>query len=116
MLSRAVAAGDIQQNQYRSIFKSESFPTAGFGYSNALKPELAQKVRDALSTFTWSGTGIEREFASAKYNKLVPVSYKDDWALVRRIDDAIGSAHKLPPTSAPSTQPTTTPSPVTASR
>jgi phosphonate transport system substrate-binding protein len=114
MLSRAVSAGEIQPNQFRSIFKSESFPTAGFGYSHALKPELAQKVRDALSTFAWKGTGVEREFASAQYNKLIPVSYKDDWALVRRIDDAIGSAHKLPARVEPTTQPAT--APVTALR
>jgi phosphonate transport system substrate-binding protein len=115
MLSRAVATGDVQPNQYRSIFKSESFPTAGFGYVCTLKPELAAKVREALSSFQWQGTGVEREFTSAKYNKLVSVSYKDDWGIVRRIDDAIGSAHKLP-TSAPSstTQPTT--APMTVSR
>ena len=66
-----------------------------------------------MSSFQWSGTGIEREFASAKYNKLVPVNYKEDWRLVREIDDAIGSVHKLP-TSAPSS--TTQPATQTASR
>jgi phosphonate transport system substrate-binding protein len=101
VLSRSMGAGEIRADQYRSIFKSESFPTAGFGYTYRLKPELAAKVKEAMSTFQWSGTGVEREFASAKYNKLVPVSYKEDWRLVRTIDDAIGSVHKLP-TSAPS--------------
>ena len=104
VLSRAVGSGITQSNQYRSIFKSESFPTAGFGYTCNLKPELAAKVRQAFETFQWQGTGVEREFASAKYNKLVPVSYKEDWALVRRIDDEIGSVHKLPATR-PATQP-----------
>ena len=66
-------------------------------------------MREALSSFAWQGTGVEREFASAKYNKLMAANYKDDWALVRRIDDEIGTAHKLP-TSLPSTQPTTAPS------
>lgn len=116
MLRRAVAAGEVQPNQYRSIFKSENFPTAGFGYVCTLKPELAAKVRDAMSSFQWQGTGVEREFASAKYNKLVAVSYKDDWGIVRHIDDTIGNVHKLP-TSAPSTaatQPAT--APVAASR
>ena len=115
VLSRAVGAGKIQSNQYRSIFKSENFPTAGFGYTCKLKPELAAKVKEAMSTFAWSGTGVEREFASSKYNKLVPVSYKDDWLLVRQIDDEIGSLHKLP-TSLPSSRPSTQPAAVTASR
>jgi phosphonate transport system substrate-binding protein len=106
VLSRLAGAGEIRPDQYRSIFKSESFPTAGFGYTYRLKPELAAKVKEAMSTFQWPGTGVEREFASAKYNKLVPLSYKEDWRLVRTIDDAIGSVHKLP-TSAPSSQPAT---------
>jgi phosphonate transport system substrate-binding protein len=113
VLSRAAGAGEIRPDQYRSIFKSASFPTAGFGYTCQLKPELAAKVKEAMSSFQWSGTGIEREFASAKYNKLVPVNYKEDWRLVREIDDAIGSVHKLP-TSAPSS--TTQPATQTASR
>lgn len=113
MLSRAVAAGEIQPAQYRSVFKSESFPTAGFGYVCTLKPELAAKVREALGSFAWKGTGVEREFASAQYNKLMAANYKDDWALVRRIDDEIGTVHKLP-TTLPSRPPAT--SPVAASR
>jgi hypothetical protein len=36
------------------------------------------------------GTGLEGEFADA--TKLVPVSYKDDWANTRRIDQVVAQA------------------------
>jgi len=57
MLTRETAAGVIKPNQYRVIYTSESFPTAGLGYVYNLKPELAKKVPttslDQLSTPNW---------------------------------------------------------------
>jgi phosphonate transport system substrate-binding protein len=95
VLKRALAVGDIQKEQYRSIYKSENFPTAGFGYVYNLKPDLAAKVKAALLSFPWKGTGMEKEFEPGGQAKFVPVDFKNDWALVRRIDDAIRSIEKL---------------------
>ncbi len=81
MLSRIpVASGAIKPDQYRTIFISESFPTAGLGYVYNLKPELAQKIRDALLSFDFKGTSLEEEFSSAKQTKFAPVNYKEDWS------------------------------------
>ena len=95
LLKRAVAQGTIKQSDYRSIFDSEAFPTACFGYVHTLKPELATKVREALNSFDWKGTGMEKEFASSEQARFVPANFKDDWALVRQIDDATGAAYKI---------------------
>ncbi|HYO09284.1 MAG TPA: phosphate/phosphite/phosphonate ABC transporter substrate-binding protein [Tepidisphaeraceae bacterium] len=93
LLRRAEAENPprIQKGQYRVLYTSENFPTAGFGYVCNLKPELAQKVKDAFFSFEWKGTGVEREFAASNQTKFAPVSFKNDFALVRRIDDAIRS-------------------------
>jgi phosphonate transport system substrate-binding protein len=93
VLHRAVGAGEIKEGQYRVLFKSEPFPTAGLGYAHNLKPELAKKVRDAMLDFKWAGTSTEKYYASSGQKGLVPVTYKDDWSIVRRIDDAIGYQH-----------------------
>ena len=93
VLQRAVGAGEIKPEQYRAIFKSEPFPTAGLGYAHNLKPELAKKVHDALLSYKWAGPSTEKFFTGAGQKGLVPVTYKDDWSLVRRIDDAIGYQH-----------------------
>src|SRR5438067_5192260 len=87
MLARAEATGAIAKNQYRSIYKSESFPGAALGYVYNLKPELAAKVKEALMTFDLKGTPLEGDFGADGQSKFVPVKYKDDWALIRRIDD-----------------------------
>ena len=81
----------ITESQFRVIYESEDFPTAGFGYVCTLKPELADKVKEAFFSFQWKGTGVEKEFAASRQTKFVPVSFKNDFALVRRIDDAIRS-------------------------
>ena len=95
VLKRAINNGTIKPDQFRSIYKSERFPSAGFGYVYNLKPELAAKVRDALLKFDWKGTSVEKEFAPSGQTKFVPVTYKDDWSLIRRIDDQIGYVHQV---------------------
>lgn len=81
----------IKKEQFRVVYESESFPTAGFGYLCTLKPDLAAKVKDAFFSFQWKGTGVEREFAASAQSKFIPVSFKNDFSLVRRIDDEIRS-------------------------
>lgn len=90
MLGRQLAAGTITPSQFRIIFKSESFPTAGLGYVYNLRPELARKVRQALLTFDWKGTPLEKSLSGGTQTKFVPTNYKEDWALVRMIDDEMG--------------------------
>jgi phosphonate transport system substrate-binding protein len=95
MVSREIAAGKIKPQQYRVIYTSEQFPTAALGYVYNLKPDLAAKIKDALSTFDWKGTPLELVFSGAKQTKFLPVNYKNDWALIRRIDDEMGTAQKI---------------------
>jgi phosphonate transport system substrate-binding protein len=113
VLKRAVAQQPplIGKNDYRVIYESQDFPTAGFGYVCTLKPELAAKVKQAFFSFQWKGTGVEREFAASEQTKFVEVSYKNDFALVRRIDDEIRS---VPSMHAPTTEETTEVEPSTA--
>jgi phosphonate transport system substrate-binding protein len=100
LLRRAEADGKIRKEQYRVIYTSpENFPTAGFGYLCTLKPDLAAKVKDAFLTFQWKGTRVEREFAASDQSKFAPVSYKEDFKLVRRIDDAIRRIQSAEPTT-----------------
>lgn len=90
MLTRQISVGKILPSQYRVIYSSESFPTAGLGYVYNLKPELAAKIRRALLTFDWKGTSLEPLLSGTKQTRFVPISYKNDFALIRRIDDEMG--------------------------
>ena len=48
-VTRAVANGEIKKEQYRVIYNSADFPTAGFGYVCNLKPELAATISEIIS-------------------------------------------------------------------
>jgi phosphonate transport system substrate-binding protein len=95
VLKIEIANGRIKPSQFRSIYKSEDFPTAAIGYEYNLKPELAAKIRAAILDFNWKGTSMEKQFASSNETCFVPINYKNDWALVRRIDDNIGFAYEV---------------------
>jgi phosphonate transport system substrate-binding protein len=90
VLADAVAEGKpLKADQYRSVYKSKSFPKGAWGYTCLLKPELAAKVREAYVTFPFEGTKIAEKFKGSKAVKFAPVDYKKDWAYVREIDAKI---------------------------
>jgi len=88
MLSRAVSRGDIEDGSVQSIYTSERFPSAAIGYIYNLKPELAAKIREGLLDFKVGDSAVTQELAEGVVG-FAPVSYKDDWALVRRIDSNV---------------------------
>src|SRR5690606_30053599 len=66
VLNRMVERNVVDESKLRSIYKSQSFPTTGYGYVYNLKPELAEKVKQAFFSFEWEGTALLKEFGNAK--------------------------------------------------
>ncbi|WP_209489735.1 phosphate/phosphite/phosphonate ABC transporter substrate-binding protein [Xanthobacter flavus] len=95
VMKRMIARGVIKPEQVVTIYKSQTFPTTGYGYAYNLKPELAAKVKEAFFSFNWDGTGLQKEFKSAEppQEKFIPITFKDTWAVVRQIDDAMGVSY-----------------------
>lgn len=91
VIARMVEKGEVDPSAYRSIHESERFPPASIGVAHNLKPELRDSIKAVLLEFNWDGTGLEKEFGPDAV-KFVPVSYKDDWANIRRIDQVIADA------------------------
>jgi phosphonate transport system substrate-binding protein len=91
IIARMVEKGEVEEGAFRSIHESERFPPATIGVAYNLKPELRDAIKTTLLEFQWAGTGLEKEFGPL-YVKFVPVSYKDDWANIRRIDQVITQA------------------------
>jgi len=96
MLDRAIARGDIQASDVRTIYESERFPAAAIGYVYNLKPELADTIREAILAFKVEHDSITQELAEGVVG-FAPVSYKDDWALIRRIDEVVSIDSKPVP-------------------
>jgi phosphonate transport system substrate-binding protein len=86
VMFRMFERGVVKREQIVTIYKSQTFPTTGYGHVYNLKPELAAKVREAFFSFPWAGSALEAEFKKAGGEKFVPITYKKDWEAVRKID------------------------------
>jgi phosphonate transport system substrate-binding protein len=88
MIAReAVAADDLVV-----FYTSETFPTTGYGHIYNLEPALAAKVREAFFSFDWTGSDLLAEFSTSEppQEKFIPITFKDNWTVVREIDQAMG--------------------------
>lgn len=93
VLSRMISRGVVKADQVTSIYKSQTFPTTGFGTVYNLKPELAAKVKEAFFSFDWTGTGLEKEFEKSGEHQFIPMNYKEFWEVIRKIDTANGVSY-----------------------
>jgi phosphonate transport system substrate-binding protein len=89
MLDRDV----ITEDQVKSIYKSQTFPTTGFGVVYNLKPELQDQIRDAFFSFDWEGTSLQEEFSKSDEAQFIEMNYKDFWEVIRKIDAANGVSY-----------------------
>jgi phosphonate transport system substrate-binding protein len=88
VLNRMLDRKVFDPAKIRSIYKSQTFPTTGYGYAHNLDPKLVEKIKEAFFSFPWEGSALAAEFK--KEAKFIPIDYKKDWAVLRKIDDANG--------------------------
>jgi phosphonate transport system substrate-binding protein len=86
--SRMIKRDVIKEGSYKTIYKSQTFPTTGFGVVYNLKPALAAKIKGAFFNFKWDGTSLKKEFEKSKESKFLPITYKTHWDVIRTIDKA----------------------------
>ncbi len=92
---RMCARGAADCNQLRVLYTSQTFPTTSYGYVYNLDPELAEKVKEAFFTFDWEGSSLKKEFGKNGEAQFLPITYKEKWEVVRKIDRALGVEYKL---------------------
>jgi phosphonate transport system substrate-binding protein len=76
----------VDRAKIRSIYKSETFPTTGYGYVYNLDPKLVDKIKEAFFAFPWEGSALKAEFKNE--DRFVPITYQKDWSVIRKIDAA----------------------------
>jgi phosphonate transport system substrate-binding protein len=86
MLDRDV----VSEDQLMTVYTSQTFPTTGYGTSYNLTPELQDKIREAFFSFDWDGSALAEEFGRNGEDQFIEISFKDDWAVIRTIDEANG--------------------------
>jgi phosphonate transport system substrate-binding protein len=90
VLSRMLSRDVVTADQIVSIFKSQTFPTTGYGIAHNLNVELQDKIKEAFDTFEWAGSSLETEFAKSGEAQFIPITFKEEWAVIRKIDEANG--------------------------
>ena len=90
---RMVEREVIKAEDVVTIYKSQTFPTTGFGHVYNLKPELAEKVREAFFSFQWdkpdgTPTSLKVEFSKSNEGQFIPITYQEHWDVIRKIDAA----------------------------
>ena len=90
VMKRMMGREVVTEDQIVSIYTSETFPTTSYGTVNTLEPELQDKIKEAFETFDWEGSALQAEFEKNGEAQFVPITFKDDWAVIRKIDEANG--------------------------
>lgn len=95
VLNRMVARDVVKQDQIISIYKSQTFPTTGYGVVYNLKPELQDKIKEAFFSFNWEGSKLLEEFQASEppQEKFIPITFKDNWSVIRQIDETTGVSY-----------------------
>lgn len=91
VLNRMIARDVVKADQIKSIYKSQTFPTTGYGIAHNLKPELQEKIKEAFFSFDWKGTKLQEEFKNE--GQFLPITFKNHWEVIRKIDSANGVAY-----------------------
>lgn len=91
--ARMISRDVIKAEDVKVIYKSQTFPTTGFGTAYNLKPELQAKIRNAFFSFDWEGTSLQAEFEKSNEGQFLEMTYLEFWDVIRKIDTANGVSY-----------------------
>lgn len=91
--SRMISREVITEDQVKVVYKSQTFPTTGFGTAHNLTPELKEKIRNAFFNFEWEGTSLQAEFEKSNEGQFLEMTYQEFWEVIRKIDAANGVSY-----------------------
>ena len=89
VLARMEARGVVSRDQLVTVYKSDTFPTTGYGVVYNLHPELQEKIREAFFSFDWEGTKLQAEFQNSGEAQFIPITFQEHWSVIRDIDAAM---------------------------
>ncbi|MEL6596590.1 MAG: phosphate/phosphite/phosphonate ABC transporter substrate-binding protein [Pseudomonadota bacterium] len=94
VLARMLERDVVSEDQLVSIYKSQTFPTTGYGTAHNLTPELQDQIRQAFFSFEWDGTSLQEEFGKNGEAQFLEMTYQDFWSVIRTIDEANGVSYE----------------------
>ena len=86
--ARMIEREVVTEDQLSVLYKSQTFPTTGYGVVYNLHPDLQDKIKEAFFSFDWEGTALEEEFSRNGEAQFIPITFKEHWSVIRTIDEA----------------------------
>ena len=74
VLNRMIDRKVFEPSKIRSIYKSETFPTTGYGTVYNLDPKLVESIKKAFFEFPWEGSALAAVFKLE--GMFIPIEYK----------------------------------------
>ncbi|SLN65606.1 phosphate/phosphite/phosphonate ABC transporter substrate-binding protein [Oceanibacterium hippocampi] len=90
VFKRMAERGVVNADDFRIIYTSPKFPTSSFAYAHDLHPDLVAKIREAFRDFRFPPE-MQNTFGGA--DRFFPVTYKEDWGVIRQIAKSIGEEY-----------------------
>ncbi len=82
---RMASRGQVKEDDFRVIYRSNKFPTSSFAYAHDLDPALAAKLVKCFTDYRFTPE-MAKAFDGA--DRFFPISYQKDWEIVRKTNDA----------------------------
>ena len=86
---RMAGRGQVKEDDFRVIYKSQKFPTSSFAYAHDLEPALAQKLVKCFYDYRFPPE-MQKAFDGA--DRFFPVTFQKDWEVVRKVAEGSGEA------------------------
>lgn len=86
---RMAERGQVKEDDFRVIYRSEKFPTSSFAYAYDLEPKFRDTMLKCFYDYRFPAE-MKEAFDGA--DRFYPVTYKKDWAIVRDVAKAGGES------------------------
>lgn len=84
VFDRMVQRGQVNADDFRIIYRSDKFPTSSFAYAHDLEPTFRDLMVQCFYDYRFTPE-MQEAFEGA--DRFFPITYKDDWKIVREIAD-----------------------------
>ena len=81
--------GQIKEDDYRIIYRSQKFPTSSFSYAHDLEPKFRDQMLKCFYDYRFTPE-MQKTFDGA--DRFFPVTYLKDWEVVRKVAEGSGEA------------------------
>ncbi|MFO1362645.1 MAG: phosphate/phosphite/phosphonate ABC transporter substrate-binding protein [Burkholderiales bacterium] len=87
VFKRMVDRGQVKADDFRVIYRSQTFPTSSFAYAHDLEPKLRDTMLKCFYDYRFPPE-MQKAFGGA--DRFFPITYKEHWAIVRQVAEGSG--------------------------